>query len=115
MTLKNFLAELSFIQIADIKRHAKGLLIALEKSNRKEMLEYEVKWEAKTEIIELYNAEIYYKENYVILWNKQKGRIYYRNTWTGKETDLGYAYTLEEAKNFCQKRKNNSLIFRSKK
>ena len=40
MTLKNFLAELSFIQIKDIKRHAKGLLMALEKSNRKEMLDY---------------------------------------------------------------------------
>jgi len=42
MTLKNFLAEMSFIQIEGIKRHAKGLLIALEKSNRKEFLNYEV-------------------------------------------------------------------------
>jgi len=46
MTLKNFLAELSFIQIPAIKRHAKGLLIALEKSNRKEMLDYEIKWDS---------------------------------------------------------------------
>ena len=42
MTFKNFLAELSFVKIPAIKRHAKGLLIALEGSNRKEMLEYEV-------------------------------------------------------------------------
>jgi len=47
MTLRNFLAELSFIQIAGIKRHAKGLLIALEKSNRKEMLDYEVKFKER--------------------------------------------------------------------
>ena len=45
MTLKNFLAELSYNQILAIKRHAKGLLIALEKSNRKEMLEYEIVWD----------------------------------------------------------------------
>lgn len=42
-TLQNFLRELTFIQIPDIKRHAKGLLTALEKSNRKEMLDYLVK------------------------------------------------------------------------
>lgn len=42
-TLQNFLRELTFIQIPDIKRHAKGLLTALEKSNRKEMLEYTIK------------------------------------------------------------------------
>ena len=47
MTLKNFLAELSFIQIPAVKRHAKGLMIALEKSKRKEMLEYEVNWKDK--------------------------------------------------------------------
>ncbi len=41
-TLQSFLRELTFIQIPDIKRHAKGLLIALEKSNRKEFLEYEM-------------------------------------------------------------------------
>ena len=43
--LQNFLRELTFVQIADIKRHANGLLKALEKSNRKEMLEYQVKSE----------------------------------------------------------------------
>ncbi len=41
-TLQSFLRELTFIKIPDIKRHAKGLLIALEKSNRKEMLEYKM-------------------------------------------------------------------------
>ena len=41
-TLKQFLASLTFIQIKEISRHAKGLLLALEKSNRKEMLDYEV-------------------------------------------------------------------------
>lgn len=41
-TLKQFLAELTFIQIKEIKRHSKGLLLALEKSNRKEMLDYVV-------------------------------------------------------------------------
>ncbi len=41
-TLQNFLRELTFVQVSDIKRHAKGLLIALEKSNRKEFLKYEV-------------------------------------------------------------------------
>ena len=44
-TLKQFLAELTFIQIKEISRHAKGLLLALEKSNRKEMLDYEIKLE----------------------------------------------------------------------
>jgi len=43
-TLKQFLAELTFIQIKEISRHAKGLLLALEKSNRKEMLDYEIEW-----------------------------------------------------------------------
>ncbi len=43
ITLRHFLQELTFVQIPDIKRHAKGLLIALDKSNRKEMLEYEIK------------------------------------------------------------------------
>ena len=42
-TLKQFLAELSYIQIKEISRHAKGLLIAIEKSNRKKMLEYTIK------------------------------------------------------------------------
>ena len=43
ITLKQFLAELSYTQLKEISRHAKGLLLALEKSNRKEMLEYEVR------------------------------------------------------------------------
>lgn len=47
MTLKNFLAELSFVQIKEISRHAKGLLIALERSNRKEILEYEIDFDNK--------------------------------------------------------------------
>ena len=38
-TLKQFLAELTFIQIKEISRHAKGLLIALEKTNRKDFLD----------------------------------------------------------------------------
>jgi hypothetical protein len=41
-TLKQFLAELTYIQIKEISRHAKGLLIAIEKSNREEMLKYQV-------------------------------------------------------------------------
>ncbi len=41
-TLQSFLRELTFIQISDIKRHAKGLLTALEKSNRKEFLDYTI-------------------------------------------------------------------------
>lgn len=40
MTLKNLLAELSLVEEKEIKRHAKGLLIAIEKSNRKELLDY---------------------------------------------------------------------------
>ena len=47
MTIKNFLAELSFVQLKDIKRHAKGLLIAIEKSNRKELLDYEINLKRK--------------------------------------------------------------------
>jgi len=39
-TLKHLLQELAFIEIPEIKRHSKGLLKALEKSNRKEMLDY---------------------------------------------------------------------------
>ena len=46
-TLKQFLAELTYIQIKDISRHAKGLLLALEKSNRKEMLDYEMEFNTK--------------------------------------------------------------------
>ena len=42
-TLKQFLAELTFVQIKEISRHSKGLLLALEKSNRKDFLDYEVK------------------------------------------------------------------------
>jgi len=41
-TLKQFLAELTYIQIKEISRHAKGLLLALEKSNRKEFLDYPI-------------------------------------------------------------------------
>ncbi len=51
ITFQNFLRELTFIQIPDIKRHAKGLLTALEKSNRKEMLEYEIKPPEKDDIL----------------------------------------------------------------
>ena len=40
MTLKHLLAELGYIEIPNIKRHARGLLKALEGSNRKEFLEY---------------------------------------------------------------------------
>ena len=40
---KQFLASLTFVEIKEIKRHAKGLLLALEKSNRKEMLEWKIK------------------------------------------------------------------------
>ena len=47
ITLRHLLQELTFIKIPDIKRHAKGLLIALDKSNRKEMLEYEIKFNDK--------------------------------------------------------------------
>ncbi len=50
-TLQNFLRELTFIQIPDIKRHAKGLLIALEKSNRKDFLEYEIKPPEKDDVL----------------------------------------------------------------
>ena len=45
ITLKQFLAELTFIKIKGISRHSKGLLLALEKSNRKEMLSYELELE----------------------------------------------------------------------
>lgn len=42
MTIRQLLQELSFIKINNIKRNAKGLLLALEDSNRKEFLDYEV-------------------------------------------------------------------------
>lgn len=68
MTLKNFLADLSFIQIKEISRHAKGLLIALEKSDRNEFLDNVVLSHNeidKTAPIELYDRishEYNYKE-----------------------------------------------------
>ena len=62
MTIKNFLAELSFVQLKDIKRHAKGLLIAIEKSNRKEILDYEVIPEMK--VWRKYDGKkIFYNDN----------------------------------------------------
>ena len=48
-------------------------------------------------ISELHNAGIYYKENWVILWNNETGRIYWRNTWTGQEKDLGIAKDKKKA------------------
>ena len=42
-TLRQFLQSLSCIKINGIKRNAKGLLIELEKSNRKDFLNYEVR------------------------------------------------------------------------
>ena len=42
ISLQNLLAELSFVKIKNISRHAKGLLLALKKSNRKEILDYEI-------------------------------------------------------------------------
>ena len=50
-------------------------------------------------IEELHNAEVYYKENWVILWNTETKRVYWRNTWTGQEKDLGIAKNKREAQN----------------
>jgi len=54
-------------------------------------------------IIELYCAGIYYQENYAILWNKETGQVYWRNTWTGEEKPLGSAKKLKEARKIKEK------------
>ena len=59
-TLKHFLAGLTFIEIKEISRHAKGLLLALEKSNRKEMLKYEIELPKDNNEI-IYGREVYQK------------------------------------------------------
>ena len=49
-------------------------------------------------IIELYNSATYFKENWAILWNKGIKRVYWRNTWTGEEKDIGTTNSLAHAK-----------------
>ena len=62
-------------------------------------------------IQELYCAEIFYKLNWVILWNNETKRLYWRNTWTGKEVGLGKAEKEKEAKELMIKKagKINSI------
>ena len=55
-------------------------------------------------IKELYNAEIFYRLNWAILWNKDTGQLYWRNTWTGKEINLGLAQKEKEAKELMVKK-----------
>ena len=55
-------------------------------------------------IKELYNAEIFYKLNWVILWAKETGRLYWRNTWTGKEVNLGTTQNEKKAKELMIKK-----------
>ena len=49
-------------------------------------------------IKELYNSAIYFKENWAILWNLENKQVYWRNTWTGQEKNIGIANSLAQAK-----------------
>jgi len=49
-------------------------------------------------IQELYNAKIFYQLNWTILWDSESKKLYWRNTWTGKEIKLGIAENKNEAK-----------------
>lgn len=80
--------DLSFQELKDIKRHAKGLLLAIEKSNRKEFLDYQVIGDKR-------NVEKFCEELIKVLDLRfDFEKEYYHTAW-GKKTKEGVKETIK--------------------